>query len=219
VLPCGPASQASRNTALPPPAWAISLRFVARPRIPQRFLDVRWLPVYVAVLAGLAWARPEPGPLAAGVVLATAGAALRVWSLGHLVKTRRLTLGGPYAYLRHPLYAGTLLIGLGFLFAIGGPVAPWAGAVLVPLFFLYYLPYKDRIESARLERRYGDLYRAYHDAVPALLPRGRRWPPGEPDRPAFDPSRWSARRFRASSEGWMLLGLGAALGSLVARVA
>jgi len=186
-------------------------------QIPQRFLDVRWVPAYAAVLAGLVWARPQPGPLAAGAALAMAGAALRVWSLGHLVKTRSLTLGGPYAYLRHPLYAGTLLIGLGFLLAIGGPVAPWAAAVLVPLFFLYYLPYKERIESARLERRYGDLYRAYHAAVPALVPHGRRWPPADPALRGAQTPRWSARRFRASSEGWTLLALVAALGSLVAR--
>jgi len=185
--------------------------------IPPRFVDVRWLPAYGAVVAGLAWARPEPGPLAAGVALAVAGAALRIWSLGHLVKNRRLTLGGPYAYLRHPLYAGTLLIGAGFLLAIGGPVAPWAALVLVPLFFAYYLPNKERIESARLERRYGDAYRAYRDAVPALVPRGRRWPPAGLRHAEAEAPRWSARRFRASSEGWALLALGVALGSLVAR--
>jgi protein-S-isoprenylcysteine O-methyltransferase Ste14 len=189
------------------------------PRVPDRFLDARWVPAYLGLAAGLVWARPEPGTLAAGAALAVAGAALRVWGAGHLVKNRRLTLGGPYAYLRHPLYAGTFLIGTGLLVAVGGPVAPWAAAVLVPLFFLYYLPYKERIESARLERRYGDAYRAYRDAVPAFVPRGRRWPPTGLAHAAAEPPRWSAGRFRASSEGWALLALVAALGSLVVRVA
>ena len=134
------------------------------------------------------------------------------------MKTDRLIRSGPYAYLRHPLYLGTLLIGLGFFIAAGGPAAPVAVAVLVPLFFLYYLPYKERIESARLERRYGDAYRAYREAVPALLPRGRRWPPVEQRRGAAAAPTWSARRFRLSSERWALLALVAALGSLVARV-
>jgi len=185
--------------------------------VPRRFRDPRWLPAYAFVLALLVYARPEPASLAVGLALVAVGAALRVWGLGHLVKTERLIRSGPYAYLRHPLYAGTLLIGLGLFVGAGGPVAPWAAAVLLPLFFLYYLPGKERMESARLERRYGDAYRAYRAAVPALLPRGRRWPP--PDDGRGEPApRWSLRRFRASSEGWTLLALGVLAGSLVARL-
>jgi len=192
---------------------------VRRPPVPQRFLDARWLPAYAAVV-GLLWlARPEPARLAAGGLLMILGASLRVWGLGHLVKTERLVRSGPYAYLRHPLYAGTLLIGVGLLLAAGGPMAPVAAAALLPLFFFYYLPYKERIESARLERRYGDAYRAYRASVPALLPSGRRWPPTE-QRPTAGPApRWSAERFRASSERWTLLAVAAGLGTLLARLA
>ena len=46
----------------------------------------------------------------------------------------------------------------------------WCSACFPPFFFLYYLPYKDRIESARLERRYGPDYARLPRAVPALLP-------------------------------------------------
>jgi hypothetical protein len=44
-------------------------------------------------------------------------------------------------------------------------------AILALFFFGYYLPYKDRIESARLESLYGDEFRRYSTAVPRLLPR------------------------------------------------
>jgi protein-S-isoprenylcysteine O-methyltransferase Ste14 len=184
--------------------------------VPRRFLDVRWLPAYLAIVALVVWARPQPLALTTGAALCALGVALRIWSAGHLVKTARLTRSGPYAYLRHPLYAGTLLIGLGFTLAAGGPAAPVAGALWVGLFFGYYLPYKERIESARLERRYGDDYRHYRAAVPALLPVGRRWPPGGASAPI---RRWSARRFRASSEAGTLLAVALGFLALGARVA
>jgi len=185
---------------------------VHAPPIPRRFLDWRWLPAYLAVPVLLVLARPRPAALAAGVALMALGTLLRVWSAGHLVKTRQLTRSGPYAYLRHPLYAGTLLIGTGFALAAGGPAAPLVAVVLLGLFFGYYLPCKERIESARLERRYGDEYRRYRRSVPALLPLGRRWPPRGAAAADEASARWSARRFRASSEGLTLLFV--ALGAL-----
>lgn len=185
--------------------------------VPSRFLDWRWLPAYVGLGAALAFARPAPAAAAVGTILVLAGGALRVWSAGHLVKTRRLTRSGPYAYLRHPLYAGTLLIGVGFFVAAGGPAAPVAAGVLLPIFFGYYLPSKERIEGARLERRYGDAYRAWRDSVPALLPAGRRWPPPGLAHAAEPAPRWSAQRFRESSEGVTLLALAVGLGLLGLR--
>jgi hypothetical protein len=33
---------------------------------------------------------------------------LRIWASGHLVKNKVLTVTGPYAYVKNPLYIGTL---------------------------------------------------------------------------------------------------------------
>ena len=38
-------------------------------------------------------------------------------------------------------------------------------------YYVYYMPYKNRIEGARLEALYGDAFRRYATAVPSLLPR------------------------------------------------
>jgi protein-S-isoprenylcysteine O-methyltransferase Ste14 len=187
------------------------------PRIPDRILDWRWTPAYAALAVVGILADPRPPWLAVGLALVAAGVTLRVWSVGHLVKTDRLTRSGPYAYLRHPLYAGTLLIGSGLVLAAAGPAAPWTAALLGALFFGYYLPYKERIESARLERRYGDAYRLYRDRVPPLLPRGRRWPPPELRHAADPPPRWSGRRFRESSERHTVVAVGVVLLALGAR--
>ena len=155
-------------------------------RLPLRrkYLRARLAPLYLLALALFLLADPSPASLALGALLVSGGLALRAWGAGHLVKTDRLTTTGPYAYLRHPLYSGTLLVGTG-LAAAAGPVG-WAlllGALL-PFFFFYYAPYKERIESARLERRYGEAYAAYRMAVPALWPARRPWRRGVSERGA-----------------------------------
>ena len=169
----------------------------------RKTLSPRLLPVY-ALAALLFWmARPTPLGFCMGLVLITAGEALRVWGAGHLVKNDVLTLTGPYAHVRNPLYAGTLLIGLGFALAAGGVAGRIVLPVGIALFFLYYFPYKERIESARLERFYGAPYTRYRAAVPALLPAVSAWrPDGETGAVGF---AWSAERFAGNDESGTLL--------------
>ena len=62
-----------------------------------------------------------------------AGATLRFWGAGYLVKNDRLTLVGPSAHLRHPLYAGTLCLALGFGVIASGWAAMNYSATSVPL--------------------------------------------------------------------------------------
>jgi hypothetical protein len=201
---------------LPAGAQAITLAAVRHP-FRRKNLSPRLLPFYAAAAASLALARPAPGALAAGGALVLAGVALRVWSVGHLVKNEELTWSGPYAHLRHPLYAGTLLLGIGF----GAMAGPWGLALLalffLPVFFLYYLPYKDRIEGARLERRYGVQYTRYREAVPALVPSLAAFSP--PREWSAAGRRWSGDRFLANGELGTLAGVGLALAALSLRLA
>jgi protein-S-isoprenylcysteine O-methyltransferase Ste14 len=170
----------------------------------RKTLSPRLWPVYTLVLLLFWLARPAPEAFAAGLVLVAVGESLRIWGAGHLVKNDVLTLTGPYAYVRNPLYAGTLLIGLGFALAAGG----LAGWIVLPvgitLFFLYYFPYKERIESARLERFYGEPYTRYRAAVPALFPALVAWCPEEAASDAAGAS-WSAARFAENDESGTLL--------------
>ena len=54
----------------------------------------------------LAAARPRPGLYAAGLVLAVLGVGIRLWAAGTIHKGREITISGPYAWVRHPLYVG-----------------------------------------------------------------------------------------------------------------
>lgn len=173
----------------------------------------RFLLACVPIVALFALARPTPVAYAAGCVLIAAGVAIRVWGAGHLVKTDVLTVTGPYAYLRHPLYAGTLLVASGFAVGSGA-----AACVLLPplllVFFGYYFPYKERIESARLERIYGEPYAAYRARVPALLPAR---PPFRPESRQGAAPRWSSARFRDNHEAGTLLAVAIGLVLLALR--
>jgi protein-S-isoprenylcysteine O-methyltransferase Ste14 len=145
------------------------------PLRPRKILDPRFLPWYLLIAAAFTASPPSAGGLALGVPVVVAGAGLRGWGAGHLVKTDRLAVSGPYAHLRHPLYAGTLLIALGFGLGLGGVLLWMALPALLLWFFALYFPRKERIESARLERRFGEPYRRYRAEVRALLPRWRSW--------------------------------------------
>jgi len=163
---------------------------------------------YAAVLALFWLAVPTLPGFLAGAALVGVGEWLRAWGAGHLVKNERLTVSGPYAHLRHPLYLGTLLVSAGFACMAGG----WATVLVLPLalgvFFLYYFPYKERIESARLERLYGAPYAAYRAAVPALRFVPAAWsPPPEVAASVSVAGRWSFERFRANDEDGALLAI------------
>ncbi len=101
-------------------------RWAARLRVPLHFL-------LAAVV--LLFARPVPELLGAGAILVAAGVAVRAWAAGHLRREGAVTVTGPYAHLRHPLYLGTAFILAGFAVAAGrAGLAALVGFYFVALF-------------------------------------------------------------------------------------
>ena len=115
-------------------------------------LSRRFLPFYLIGFAMVVLHRPTLASVWAAVPFLLIGTALRGWGAGHLVKNDALTMTGPYAYLRHPLYLGTVLIGTGFAVALGGPVGWLVVAAFWPWFVLRYFPRKEQAESERRMR-------------------------------------------------------------------
>lgn len=169
-------------------------------------LNGRYLPLYVVGVALLLFHAPERRTLLVALPLLVAGLFVRGWGAGHLVKNDALTTTGPYAHLRHPLYLGTLLIGTGFAVGIGGLFSLAVLAVLWPWFALHYFPRKERIESGRLEERYGERFERYRTAVPALWPAWRPWH----DEVAHGRGgEWAFERYSANNELGTLLAVAA----------
>jgi protein-S-isoprenylcysteine O-methyltransferase Ste14 len=162
----------------------------------------------------LVWsARPGGAALWLGFALVAGGEALRLWATGYLHKTESLTVAGPYGYLRHPLYLGTLAIASGFALMANSSTAWLLYAGFLLGYFVYYLPYKNRIEGARLEAHFGDEYRRYAVAVPRLLPRLHAYVPlGAPP-----PQRWQRLRFADNHEVGVALGVLAGVAGIALR--
>lgn len=177
-------------------------------------LSLRFLPYYVVGLLILIFYPVRPEGLALGLPFILLGAVLRSWGAGHLVKNDVLTISGPYAHLRHPLYFGTISVATGFVLMIGG----WLGlallAVVWPWFALHYFPRKERTESARLESIYGEAFRSYRAEVPALWPRLTAWSPASET--AFA-QRWDLARYSDNNELGTLLALAAGALVFIAR--
>jgi protein-S-isoprenylcysteine O-methyltransferase Ste14 len=102
------------------------------------------------------------------------GVALRVWAQTHLhyrLKVPKvLTVTGPYAFVRNPIYiANTVILAGACMFA----ELFW----FIPVFVLYcavVYAFVIRYEEASLLRKYGRAYQEYVALVPRVFPQWRR---------------------------------------------
>ena len=108
-------------------------------------------------------AHPTWTSFGAGALVAAFGEGLRVWAAGHLDKGREITCSGPYRHIRHPLYVGSAIIGVGFVTVSASvPVA-----VIVLGYLLVMLFVAVRLEEATLRDCFGEQYDRY---VAGVLP-------------------------------------------------
>lgn len=160
----------------------------------------------------LVLARPSPRTLLLGGALALLGCGLRSWAAGHIRKREALAVTGPYAYLRHPLYAGSLLLGLGVTIA----ASRLSFYVLFAVFFLVVYVRTVRCEDRVLEERFGGAFRHYRSRVRGLLPRLSRYRPEGPA--GREPHRFALRRWLRNREYEAFLGMVAGMGALALKM-
>jgi protein-S-isoprenylcysteine O-methyltransferase Ste14 len=164
VTDAAPAAAVSRTATYS--RLVLSIHFVA--------FGVMYMGIGGAVFSGRvpAW---FPGQRLAGTAIIAVGAWLMCWSLVYFRSWRfrakvdaghELATGGPYALVRHPIYAGMNLLALG--------TAVWIPTLLVWLAVaLMFLgsDLRGRAEERVLTEAFGDEYRAY-------CARTRRFVPG-----------------------------------------
>jgi len=168
---------------------------------------------YLGIAILIWFSEPTPFSAALGLVPIAAGQLLRVWAAGHLVKNKRLTTTGPYAYVKNPLYIGAITIVLGFCIVAMPPwnltlnvsnPRVWLYVLFIAAFFLYYMPRKIKIEGDRLRRIYGEDYTRYEKAVPDMVPRLTPYRSG-------DTLRWTWAQTVDNSEHGTIMSLGVGL--------
>ena len=166
---------------------------------------------------------PEPLRMA-GVVVMWLGLALRVWAIATLGSAFRTTVevepgqtvvsSGPYRWVRHPSYAGLLLIVAGFGAALGN----WLSLTVCVVLPLPAILWRIHVEEAELNHVLGEAYRTYQSDRARLI-HGF----GEPEhrlaleRDAPSPAGHSKRRRRCAPSGAEQCA--AALAQVVARLA
>jgi protein-S-isoprenylcysteine O-methyltransferase Ste14 len=111
-------------------------------------------------------ARPSWQSMAWSLLLVVPGVWLRGYAAGYVKKNAELTMTGPYAYTRNPLYLGSMMIAFGFAAAAG---SWWILLVLAALFLAIYMP-TILSEEEYLRGRFAG-FDAYAAKVPRLLPR------------------------------------------------
>lgn len=125
--------------------------------------------------ADLGPGRWDTGLALAGVSLAWAGAALAVWAkltLGRWFSAsfgvkpdHELITTGPYAIVRHPMYAALLTMGVGFALAANSAVTLGVAVLFTVPFTLH-----TYIEEQLFVKHFGDEWREYAARVPRLVP-------------------------------------------------
>ncbi|MBF0387422.1 MAG: isoprenylcysteine carboxylmethyltransferase family protein [Candidatus Omnitrophica bacterium] len=155
----------------------------------KRLFRLRFAILYPLAIFVAVFARVTEASIISGLCFMVPGIFLRLWSNSYAVKTEKLTTCGPYAFVRNPLYLGTLFILLGAVLLVQIYLV---GMVALMAFTAAYIR-TIRKEEYLLESMYQDDYRAYKKAVPSIIPRLTPYVPGE---------RWpfSLERLRRSKE-------------------
>jgi len=131
------------------------------------------IPVTLPGMPAVAWA---------GVILAALGFVLRLWSLLVLrerftrtllvQQEHRIERSGPYRFVRHPGYLGSLLCLNGIAMASGNTLLLIVSTVCTYVAYRYRI----RVEDAMLVAAFGEAYESYRRSTGALIPwsSGRR---------------------------------------------
>jgi protein-S-isoprenylcysteine O-methyltransferase Ste14 len=161
--------------------WLIAAFSTKRSRVPwSRELRIRGvilIAVIVLIRTGAfrhngANADPLRGGL--GLALFVLGLSFAIWARLHIGRNwgvpmsqkdePELVTSGPYHFVRHPIYTGILLAGVGTAVALS-----WSGLLAVVLAGVYFI-YSATVEERYLSEQFPDAYPAYKRRTKMLLP-------------------------------------------------
>jgi protein-S-isoprenylcysteine O-methyltransferase Ste14 len=156
--------------------------------------------ILLSIIVGVClyvFAMPTAWTIMAGLPIILLGEAIRIWSSGYITKNKALVQDGPYAIVRHPLYLGNFIIGLGFAVMTGKTGL----IILYSLAFgmIYFATIAEEEES--LEKLFGGEFSEYVNQVPSIIPRlGVR----KKSRTGF---RWERVIGHREYKTWMAIGI------------
>jgi len=155
---------------------------------------LRRIPLFIGAVLLVIFAKPKFPEMVVGVILIALGEGIRIWAAGHLQKNEILTVTGPYAYVKNPLYIGSILIATGFCILADNI---YFLAAVNFMFCFHYIPYKKKMEGDRLKKIFGSRYEEYDEKVPEYIPRWTAF--------SDEKNSWKFRNFIENSEEGILL--------------
>lgn len=148
---------------------------------------LEWLALEVSRAGILSFTAAAPAAIVLGAVFAAFGVVFRVWGAAYLsygtihhpaMQAGPVMAGGPYRYIRNPLYLGGwfMMVAIAFLM-------PPTGALFTIALLSIFLLRLILAEEAFLLNQLGEPYREYLRAAPRLIPRLRTSLPAAPQQP------------------------------------
>ena len=161
--------------------WLVAAFSMKRGRIPwSRELRIRAVIVVVVIVLVRVGAfrhhrvNSDPWRDAIGLVLFALGLGFAIWArvtIGRNWGTPmtqklepELVTGGPYRLVRHPIYSGILVAGIGTAVALG-----WLWLIAVGLAGVYFV-YSATVEERYMTEQFPDAYPAYKRSTRMLVP-------------------------------------------------
>jgi protein-S-isoprenylcysteine O-methyltransferase Ste14 len=161
--------------------WLLAAFFMKRGHIPwSRELRIRAVIVVITIVLirvgvfrhhGL---NTNPWRAGVGLVLFAVGLGFAVWARLHIGSNwgtpmtqkdePELVTSGPYHLVRHPIYSGILVAGIGTAVALS-----WLWLIAVVLAGVYFL-YSATVEERYLTQQFPDTYPVYKHSTKMLLP-------------------------------------------------
>ena len=122
---------------------------------------------YPLAIAVLYFSRPTPLSILLGALTGAIGLWVRAYAAGYLHKQEVLTVSGPYAYTRNPLYLGSAILALG----TGIATRSWISALILVVYFAVFYSIVMQREAKELNLRHAASFEEYARAVPVFIPR------------------------------------------------
>jgi protein-S-isoprenylcysteine O-methyltransferase Ste14 len=140
-------------------------------KVRKTFLKLR-LPLGLALFA-LLLPHTRQGWFFPGLIVSILGEALQVWCFATIKTHKKLTVIGPYQFVRNPMYIGRFFLIFGILMMTG---SGWLMLIFTAVYW-FYMTNRVRREETLLTELFGDDYRNYQKAVRPYLPSFSQWRP------------------------------------------
>jgi protein-S-isoprenylcysteine O-methyltransferase Ste14 len=156
---------------------------------------------YPLAAAVLWFSRPSPRSIVLGGLVGAFGLLIRAYAAGYLHKQEFLTVTGPYAYTRNPLYLGSVVLSFGAAIAMRS----WVSAAILLFYFAVFYSMVMRREEKELFAHHGAAFEQYARAVPLFIPRLRPAKLSRESSGAFSLAQYRKNHEWQAAVGFLLL--------------